>query len=681
MRVEAGGRAARRAAPVDHPGDEFAAAVQAEICRTILVNRLVYPLGVAGLSLVLVVALWSELARGPLLAWLAAALLSALGFAGALVWPGARWLGRDGLPVLLAPTGYLVGVVWGSLAWVDLAALDQSVTGRSICLVALMGLSIGAHSPTVAGTAHPLRVDVPMATLALAAYLWIGYYPAVAGLLLFLTVVVPDALRSRRLVVAGIEARVAAARAAVHDPLTGLANRTGALDAIAALAGAGSGQTTVLFIDLDRFKQVNDRYGHAAGDELLCETARRLTTCFRSEDVVARLGGDEFVVILDAQGDGAVVDPRDPSRLARRVITALEKPFSVGGRDVMLSASVGIASLPHDTTAETLLSRADQALFRAKRDGRRRVVRYDAALGAELEARAVLELALRHAVRERTIVPYAQPVFSLHTGQVVSAELLARWIGQDGRFVSPMEFITLAEEVGLIRDLGVQMLGHAVQALQGWQQVPELAGASIAVNISPLHVVDGLLDDVVRVLADAGVRPESLTLEITEQQALPDEDGTKDVLEAVRALGVRIAIDDFGSGFSSIRWLTSLPVQVVKLDRSLLEAMPSAQHSGGADRIEVLRSVNRLAEAMGRTAVAEGIETEVELSAVRDAGIGLGQGYLLCRPMPLSELTLQVADICAAAERIIRPNAGTGTPPSRPRREGSSGSAGHRAPR
>ena len=237
------------------------------------------------------------------------------------------------------------------------------------------------------------------------------------------------------------------------------------------------------------------------------------------------------------------------------------------------------------------------------------------------------------------------------------------------------------EEVGLIRDLGVQMLGHAVQALQGWQQVPELAGASIAVNISPLHVVDGLLDDVVRVLADAGVRPESLTLEITEQQALPDEDGTKDVLEAVRALGVRIAIDDFGSGFSSIRWLTSLPVQVVKLDRSLLEAMPSAQHSGGADRIEVLRSVNRLAEAMGRTAVAEGIETEVELSAVRDAGIGLGQGYLLCRPMPLSELTLQVADICAAAERIIRPNAGTGTPPSRPRREGSSGSAGHRAPR
>ncbi len=681
MRVEAGGRTAGRAASSDQAGDEFAAAVQAEICRTILVNRLVYPVGVAGLALVVVAALWSELARGPLLIWLAAACLSALGFAGALAWPGARWLGRDGLPVLLAPTGYLVGVVWGSLAWVDLEALDRSVTARSICLVALMGLSIGAHSPTAAGTAHALRVDLPMAALALAAYVWIGYYPAVAGLLLLLTVVVPDALRSRRLVVAGIEARVAAARAAVHDPLTGLANRTGALDAIAALAGAGSGQTSVLFIDLDRFKQVNDRYGHAAGDELLRETAQRLTACFRSEDVVARLGGDEFVVILDARSDGDVVAPRDPSQLARRVIAALEKPFSVRGRVVMLSASVGIASLPHETTAETLLSRADQALFRAKRDGRRRVVLYDEALGAELEARAVLELALRHAVREHTIVPYAQPVFSLSTGQVVSAELLARWIGQDGRFVSPMEFITLAEEVGLIRDLGVQMLGHAVLALQGWQQVPELAGASIAVNISPLHVVDGLLDDVVRVLADTGVRPEALTLEITEQQALPDEDGTKDVLEAVRALGVRIAIDDFGSGFSSIRWLTSLPVQVVKLDRSLLEAMPSAQHSGGADRVEVLRSVNRLTEAMGRVAVAEGIETELELAAVRDAGIGLGQGYLLCRPMPLSELTIQVADICAAAEGIIRPSAETGTPPSRPRRAGPSGSAGRRATR
>ncbi|MFZ0157619.1 MAG: EAL domain-containing protein [Kineosporiaceae bacterium] len=251
-------------------------------------------------------------------------------------------------------------------------------------------------------------------------------------------------------------------------------------------------------------------------------------------------------------------------------------------------------------------------------------------------------------------MPYAQPVFSLDTGRVVSAELLARWVGEDGRFVSPMDFIPLAEDVGLIRDLGTQMLDHAVATLRAWQQVPDLAGSSIAVNISPLHVVDGLYDDVVRVLHRSQVRPASLTLEITEQQALPDEDGTKEVLEAVRALGVRIAIDDFGSGFSSIRWLISLPVQVVKLDRSLLAAVPRQDDPAGTDRVEVLRSVNRLAEAMGRIAVAEGIETAVELADVRRAGIGLGQGYLLCRPMPLEELTARASAVCAGAGAVIR---------------------------
>jgi EAL domain-containing protein (putative c-di-GMP-specific phosphodiesterase class I) len=241
-------------------------------------------------------------------------------------------------------------------------------------------------------------------------------------------------------------------------------------------------------------------------------------------------------------------------------------------------------------------------------------------------------------------------VFCLHTGRLVSVELLARWV-EDGRHVSPADFVALAEEVGLIRSLGVQMLDHAVTALRGWSGVPGLSQVSVAVNISPLHVVHGLLEDLAAALASGGVDPERLTLEITEQHALPDEDGTKEVLDAVSAMGIRVAIDDFGTGFSSIRWLTSLPLDLVKLDRSLLASLGSG--SDGEENLDLLDSVGLLTRAMSRTAVAEGIETVADLARVRDAGIDLGQGYLLSRPMPLPELVARAATLPDHVERLL----------------------------
>lgn len=627
----------------------------------LLLNRVDYTAGYLVYLAISSAALWRYLDHGAIAGWAVAGLGVTLMLGNTLLGPGARWLDARGLPVLFRPSGWIVGLHAGSLFWIDTEGLARSSTAQSLCLGTVLAMSTVVQSPTVVGTLHPVRVHIPMMLATAAGLAALHDLPSAAGVAVMAVLILTDAVRGRRIVLDGVRARMAAEQASVRDPLTGLDNRTGLLRALEQETSTrgerddgGASELTVMYIDLDRFKQVNDRFGHAAGDQVLCQAAERLRACFRAQDVVARLGGDEFVVLLRTCPDDG------PTALGERVIDVLERPFCVLGREAMLSASVGIATSPRGTEPAVMLANADRALFKAKQDGRRRVLSYDAALGSAVEARTTMEMALRRAVRDGEIIPHGQPVFCLRTGRVVSVELLARWV-DGGRHVSPAEFIALAEEVGLIRDLGRQMMAHAVRIGHEWAGVPALRDARVAVNISPLHVVHGLLSDLAEALGAGLLDPSRLVIEITEQHALPDEDGTKEVLEAVRARGVQVAIDDFGSGFASIRWLTSLPVTLVKLDRSLLvdaaraTTSPPAGDRGadGEGSAEFLQTVGLLARTMSRTAVAEGIETREDLDRVCRAGIPLGQGYLLARPMPLAELALRAGQLTQDAGRLL----------------------------
>ena len=419
------------------------------------------------------------------------------------------------------------------------------------------------------------------------------------------------------------------ARQAFRDPLTELGNRAMFIErADEALDGAGDTMTAVIIIDLDGFKDVNDTFGHVAGDELLRTTAARLNANVRANDTVSRLGGDEFVVLLPRLVDDAIADT-----VADRILRDLLQPLVIGDDMFSIRASAGIAIVHgggHDV--DEIMREADQALYQAKADGKGVSRRFDPDLFARTEQRRADEAELRHAFEDKQFAVHYQPIVDLDGEHTVGVEALIRWEHPERGLLPPAAFLDLAEQLGMLPKLGHWVLEHACEQAVLWQRhTPDL---ELNVNLSASQLGNPALRDEVRqVLQATGIPPHLLVLELTETVALTDLAESARILNQLKSLGVRIALDDFGTGFSSLSHLGVLPVDVVKIDRSFVQAM---QETGGAS---VAEAVLQIARTFNLAPVAEGVEDAIQASRLRELDCAQAQGYHFARPMPAGALT------------------------------------------
>ncbi len=445
-----------------------------------------------------------------------------------------------------------------------------------------------------------------------------------------------------------------------HDPLTGLPNRLLFREGLdAALAEARRGRGFALHcLDLDRFKEVNDTLGHPVGDALLREVAERVRGVLRETDTLARLGGDEFAVIQKgAEGREAA------ERLARRIVEVLARPFDLGGHQVGIGTSLGIAFAPGDAVeADVLMRDADMALYRAKAEGRGRWSFFDPEMDARMQLRRALELELRRALAGEEFELHYQPIVDVRTGGPCGFEALMRWRHPERGMIPPDGFISLCEDIGLIVALGEWALLRACRDATTWPGSPR-----VAVNLSPSQfATSGLVEAVARALAISGLDPARLELEVTETVMLGDADSALAALQRLKALGVRIALDDFGTGYSSLSHLQRFPVDKVKIDRCFTSELGLSARSRA-----IVEAVTRLCDGLAMTTTAEGVETPAQLEAIRGIGCVEAQGYLFSHPVPAAEVPRLLA-------RLWRHAAGPGerVPTARPPRRGLGTTAG-----
>ncbi len=473
------------------------------------------------------------------------------------------------------------------------------------------------------------------------------------GLILTLLVTaLVEALQRRRRYSQALEM----AHQALHDALTGLPNRLlvgERLEQALARSARSGTEVAVLFIDLDRFKLINDSRGHAAGDELLVTVAERLRRVVRADDVMARFGGDEFVVVVEDRAAAF-----EASVMAERILAELRQPVIVDGQEVFLSASVGIATSDGIGSPNSLLRDADAAMYRAKAKGRDRAEFFDATMQTEATEHLEIQSALHRAIERDELRVYYQPVIDLVSGAVAGVEALVRWQHPQHGLVSPASFIPLAEDTGLIVPIGAWVLDQATDQLARWRQQSWGRSLTVSVNLSARQLRQPeLIPTLMASLLATGLDPGALCLELTETTFMEDAGSHRETLTGLRDLGLGLAIDDFGTGYSSLTYLKRFPVSVLKIDQAFVRGL-------GEDAADtaIVKSVIDLAHALGLVVVAEGVETADQMVYLRALGCDMGQGYYFARPQPAEDiealleagvLTMcQVHDRMAAAREV-----------------------------
>ncbi|WP_457103936.1 putative bifunctional diguanylate cyclase/phosphodiesterase [Methylobacterium sp. P5_C11] len=446
----------------------------------------------------------------------------------------------------------------------------------------------------------------------------------------------------RRLMLERDAAAAQAEAIARHDGLTGLANRRRFIDAVERAHGSAAEDSTasVLLIDLDRFKPVNDLYSHAAGNAVLCAVSERLQQLVPPGGMAARLGGDEFAMLVPLRYESEGL-----KRLAQAVIARIAEPVTWNQNDLKVGATVGVAAVSADhADADAVLHAADLAMYQGKKDGRGNFRFFRSTMDAELRARARMETELRTAIEQGAIEPFYQPVVSLPEKEIVGVEVLARWRHPTRGLVEPAEFIPVAEETGMIADLSYTLIRRACLDARSWP--PHLI---LAVNIAPQQFQDAwLAQRILAILTETGFPPQRLEVEITETALIQDLEATRATLLSLRELGVRIALDDFGTGYSSLYHLRELKFDKLKIDRSYVDAITMSD-----ERAKLVDAIIKLGTSLGLSTTAEGIETNASLDWLSDQGCNFGQGYLFGRAMPKGEMD----DILAAADTVTQRSA------------------------
>jgi diguanylate cyclase (GGDEF)-like protein len=437
------------------------------------------------------------------------------------------------------------------------------------------------------------------------------------------------------IVLARIRTQVNARRA---DPLTGLPNRVLFMDRLERLVGRARGGGpgfAVFFLDVDRFKLINDSLGHLAGDELLIGLARRLETSLRASDTVARvdgestlarLGGDEFTILLDGVRSAA-----DAQAVAERLLAVTSQPFTLQGRDIFTSLSIGIVmSAERYERGEDMVRDADTAMYRAKALGKARCEIFDTSMLEAVELRLQLESDLRHALARNELRVYYQPIVTLSEGQLCGFEALLRWHHPTQGVISPDAFIPVAEETGLIVPIGNWVLHESCRQMRTWdREFPEYEHLMINVNLSARQCMEpNLVRDVSRILTETGLAAPRLKLEITEGVVLENSDAVVEILTELRTLGVQLGLDDFGMGYSALSYLPRFPFQTLKIDRSFVNGM-----AGEGGNTEIIRAIVSLAAGLAMNVTAEGVETEEQLGRLKDLACEFGQGFYFYKPL------------------------------------------------
>jgi diguanylate cyclase (GGDEF)-like protein len=393
-----------------------------------------------------------------------------------------------------------------------------------------------------------------------------------------------------------------------------------------------------MFLDLDRFKIINDSLGHSVGDDLLRRVGERLEACVRQADTVARLGGDEFTILVP----GLLYDD-DAARVASKILESIREPFQIGGRDLFLTTSIGVSLYPSDgEDAEALVRSADTAMYRAKEQGRDNYQLYAPAMNARAVERLLLESRLRPALHNGELTVHYQPVVDLRNGRIAGAEALLRWSHPDLGLVPPARFIPIAEMSGMIVPIGSWVLREACARAREWQR--EWPGMTVSVNLSSRQFQQAdLVADVRRALKETGLDPGSLDLEITESSAMANAEQSIATLSDLKELGVGISMDDFGTGYSSLAYLKRFPIDKIKVDQSFIRDIPD-----DTDDAAIVTAIIAMARSLQLVVVAEGVETEEQISFLREHGCDRMQGFVMSRAVPPAEFARIVTDFVAA---------------------------------
>jgi len=573
-----------------------------------------FPLVDVLLLVIVAQLMFADGTRRPAL-WLVGAATGAM-FAGDLLYA----LREDGLSAPLTVLDLLF-----LIAFLAMGAAALHPTMRTLAepqRAMLRNLGIGR----TAGIAAILVAPNVMAILSPPPTLYNGLIRVAVSVLLAILIIVRVA-RSNN---SRARAERATRHRATHDALTELPNRELLAETITGWRDrttAGAQEVGLLFIDLDRFKMVNDTWGHGVGDELLRAVAVRLRTAVRDGDLVCRIGGDEFVVAFAAACPSVLAEP-----LAQRLLAGFTEPFALSIGDVVITASIGVAESSGDIGPLDLIRDADTAMYKAKDSGRNGYAFFDASLHERVRTRVNLEQALRGAQERGELSVHYQPIIDLPTDTLVGFEALMRWDHPRLGRVSPLEFIPIAEDTGLIVASGAWLLKEAVAQLARWQRQrpPCLPPLHISVNISVRQLRDATLVDVIRGALDrSGVPASALWLEITESGVIEDPEGSLATLHALRGLGLTLCIDDFGTGYSSLNYLRRFPAGIVKIDRAFVDGVGQ-----DGDDEAIVRTVVAMAHALGQQVVAEGVETTLHRDWLRAHGCDLVQGWLYGRPQP-----------------------------------------------